>query len=189
MKDSFRYALRASVNRIVLVVFAAFTLVGCATPRYLDEFTATSKSGVKKVGVGIYGVNHSHQIISWFNLNSGVGGGNIPKRDPESGISCCVLLPEVWTSGLQVRVDWKISGIATIHSKTVPIERYEKTGSVYVHFFDNDEIRVVVTNVYSDQPHHPIPWVPEPCERTYGLGPYGHLRYMPGENCSPRNEE
>ena len=183
MKTSFRYALRVSISRVALVVFAVFALAGCATHSDFDEFTVTSKSGVKKVGVSIAGVNHSHRSIMWFSLNSGVGGYT-PKRWPWSGTSCCVLLPEVWTPSLQVRVDWE-TGDAPQQSKTVPIERYEDIGSVYVHFFDNDEVKVVIANVGPTHPNHPIPWIPEPCERTFRPQLDGRLEYAPGKNCPP----
>lgn len=41
-------------------------------------------------------------------------------------------------------------------SKIVEVEKYDKQGDVYVHFFPDDEIRVVVTRWIGASPKHPI---------------------------------
>lgn len=44
-----------------------------------------------------------------------------------------------------------------IKKKTVEVEKYDEPGDIYLHFFPDDVIRVVVTNVGPRHPTHPIP--------------------------------
>ena len=39
----------------------------------------------------------------------------------------------------------------------VEVEKYDEPGSIYIHVFDNDQIRVVVTNHPGYSRLHPIP--------------------------------
>ena len=163
-------------------------LAGCAGPgSFGPTKLGPAEPGVTKSAVSVEGVNHSQVTIAYFAINGG-GGDRITKRWPSSGTVCCVMLPDVWTPGLEGKVTWKPNG-QPYRSKVVPIESYSKIGTVYVHFFDNDEIRVVVANAGAENPAHPIPWVPLPCERTFRRGADGQLLYMPGTNCPPRRQD
>ena len=60
---------------------------------------------------------------------------------------------------MQVLVSWDMPEGHThiVKEKTVEIEKYDETGSIYMHFFPNDEVRVVVSPVGPLNPKHPIP--------------------------------
>ena len=82
-------------------------------------------------------------------------------------------LPRVWQPGLTVNVDYDllINDGKDDNWKTkkgVPVEPYEKPGSVYVHFFPDDVIRVVVSNPGPRSTLHPIPFPVDPARKSGG---------------------
>ncbi|WP_211468441.1 DUF3304 domain-containing protein, partial [Collimonas silvisoli] len=69
------------------------------------------------------------------------------------------MLPRQWQPGMKVKVRWNrpIKGEDNWIEKTTTIRRYEKAGTLYVHFFANDEVRVVSSPIHGSQsPEHPI---------------------------------
>ena len=72
---------------------------------------------------------------------------------------CCTSIPRVWYPGMKVRVRWDmpIGHTHNIKEKIVEVEKYERPGSVYLHFFPNDEVRVVITSIAGFSSEHPIP--------------------------------
>jgi hypothetical protein len=72
---------------------------------------------------------------------------------------CCTSIPRVWYPGMKVRVRWNMPNGRqdVIKEKVVEVEKYERPGSVYLHVFPNDEIRVIVTNIGGPSSKHPIP--------------------------------
>lgn len=72
---------------------------------------------------------------------------------------CCTSIPRVWYPGMKVRVRWDMPNGHThnVKEKIVEVEKYERPGSVYLHFFPNDEIRLVVTSIVGFSSKHPIP--------------------------------
>lgn len=160
-------------------------LVGCAGTGGFGP--SKPQPGMAKSGVSVVGVNHSQTTLYTFNINGG-GGSNAPKRWPSSGTTCCVMIPDLWTPGLVGKVTWKPNG-EPYRTKVVPIERYSKIGTVYVHFFDKNEVRVVVANVGAENPDHPIPWIPLACEPTFRRGADGQYADMPGTNCPPPRQD
>lgn len=79
----------------------------------------------------------------------GAGGANI----------CCTSIPRVWYPGMRVLVQWNMpDGIKdVIKEKIVEVEKYDEPGSIYLHFFPNDEVRVVISNAAGWSSSHPIP--------------------------------
>ncbi|WP_211466345.1 DUF3304 domain-containing protein [Collimonas silvisoli] len=78
------------------------------------------------------------------------------------GLSCGGLvaggymLPLKWQPGMKVKVRWKPNGRDWVE-KTTTIKRYDEAGDIFVHFFANDEVRVVSSARYGSQsPRHPI---------------------------------
>ena len=59
---------------------------------------------------------------------------------------------------MKVLVRWNMPvGVQdVIKEKVVEIEKYNEIDSIYIHFFSNDEVRVVVTPVGPRNPAHPI---------------------------------
>jgi hypothetical protein len=58
---------------------------------------------------------------------------------------------------VRVRWDMPIGHTHNVKEKIVEVEKYERPGSVYLHFFPNDEVRVVVTSIAGFSSEHPIP--------------------------------
>lgn len=70
-------------------------------------------------------------------------------------------VPLKWRPGLKVKVTWNTYAPGatepTRHEKTTTILPYDRVGSVYVHFFPGDQVRVAVSAYYGvGHPLHPI---------------------------------
>ena len=106
-------------------------------------------------------VNHTGQYLYGFSLNGALGGNAREYGGGGAGV-CCVRLPAVYRPRLTVDIgydllinngkdnNWKMK-------KSVPVEPYTESGDVYVHFFPNDLIRVVVSSAGPASSEHPIP--------------------------------
>ncbi len=79
----------------------------------------------------------------------GAGYGNV----------CCVMLPTKWRPGMMVSVQWDMpEGSKHVpREKIVEVERYDEPGSIYLHFFPEEKVRVVVSRYYGGTQKHPIP--------------------------------
>ncbi len=70
-------------------------------------------------------------------------------------------VPLKWRPGLKVKVRWKTYAPGatepTRHEKTTTILPYDRVGSVYVHFFPGDHVRVVIATNGATSSTHPIP--------------------------------
>jgi len=118
-------------------------------------------------------VNHTNQFLYEFSVN-GAFGRNADVYGGGIAGTCCVRLPRVWRPDLTVDIkydllindgkddNWKIK-------KGVLVEPYTKAGDVYVHFFPNDQIRVVVSLSGPSGSKHPIPYPVDP-KRQRGEG-------------------
>ena len=71
-------------------------------------------------------------------------------------------IPMTWYPGIKVRVRWNmpVGRKDVIKEKIVEVEKYDRPGSIYLHFFPNDEIRVIVVSKLG--PHHPDYPIPLP---------------------------
>lgn len=60
---------------------------------------------------------------------------------------------------MKVLVRWDMpEGSKHIYKeKIVEVEKYNDLGSIYLHFFPDDQVRVVVSEYVSRSPNHPIP--------------------------------
>ncbi|WP_211453598.1 DUF3304 domain-containing protein [Collimonas antrihumi] len=66
------------------------------------------------------------------------------------------MLPLTWQPGMKVKVRWKPNARDWIEKNTT-IRRYNEAGDIFVHFFANDEVRIVSAARYGAQnPNHPI---------------------------------
>ncbi|WP_454766709.1 DUF3304 domain-containing protein [Cupriavidus campinensis] len=106
-------------------------------------------------------VNHTGQFLYGYRVN-GTFGANARAYGWDIAGTCCVRLPRVYRPGLTVDITYDLTlDDGSKHNwktKTaVPIEPYIEPGSLYVHFFPNDQIRVVVSNWDPNGKGHPIP--------------------------------
>ncbi|WPB55568.1 DUF3304 domain-containing protein [Xylophilus sp. GOD-11R] len=148
-------------------------LTACASPppektpeqaeyaRYLQARQAkraAEKVPTFPVSISCYG--HGAGYIYSFSVQEPVYG-QFSRRMIWGGSGNCGLVlagyqvPLTWTPGMKVKVRWKPDGREWIE-KTTAILPYDKPGTVIVHFFPHDEVRVVVSNFYPEGPNHPI---------------------------------
>jgi len=118
-------------------------LAGCAT-----------KSSVG--AMDITGINYTDTYVSLFTVN-GYPGPNVMPHGGGAGGVCCISVPEVWKPNMTVTVMWtdrRNANPVVWKTKVVEVPQYrpEDMGHFAVHFFPNDEVKVLVTMLY---PHHP----------------------------------
>lgn len=137
----------------LIALLAVLNLSAC-TGLELNDEPPPPQLATAQVGV----VNHTGNYIYSASVN-GAGGGNMSRWGAGSANICCTSIPEVWYPGMKVRVRWNmpIGEKDVIKKKTVEVEKYDEPGDIYLHFFPDDVIRVVVTNVGPRHPTHPIP--------------------------------
>jgi hypothetical protein len=130
-------------------------ITSCAAQQTKEEdATAGAQVGI---------VNHTGKYIYSASVD-GVGGGNMERWGAGIANICCTDIPKVWRPGMKVLVRWDMPEGHThiVKEKTVEIEKYDEPGSIYIHFFPNDEVRVVVATVYPSHPKHPVPLPVQP---------------------------
>lgn len=137
----------------LFALLAALCLSACAGLD-LDDEDDTPKTAPAQVGI----VNHTGNYIYSASVN-GAGGGNMSAWSAGTANICCASIPMVWRPGLKARVRWNmpIGTKDVIKEKIVEVEKYDRPGSIYLHFFPNDEVRVIVTNIGGPSKKHPIP--------------------------------
>jgi hypothetical protein len=134
-----------------------------------DEFAPTGIVGVQHLG-------HDYHI-SEFYVNK-YGGTNVGREGGGGGSVCCVMIPVQWRPGLTVDVRWEVmdwshenrkeievgnfESVTTngIYMAKVPVEKYERSGDVYVHFFPKGRVRVVSTMYSVLSSSHPVQYGP-----------------------------
>jgi len=132
----------------VLLAFGVLLLAACSTQPKADESNYGASVGI---------VNHTGNFIYSASVNGG-GGGHMEAWGAGAANVCCVMVPKKWYPGMQVSVRWDMpQGSKHIYKeKLVEVERYEESGSVYIHVFPNDEVRVVISNYDGWSSKHPI---------------------------------
>lgn len=139
---SFRIALSP------LLVSFAVVLTACSTQPVKDDSSYGASVGI---------VNHTAQYIHSASVN-GAGGANMGAWGAGMGNVCCALVPTHWYPGMQVVVRWDVP-VGSKHvykEKSVEVEIYDEPGSIYMHFFPNDQVRVVVSQFVGWSEMHPI---------------------------------
>jgi hypothetical protein len=132
----------------LLLIFVTGLMTACTTQ-------ATQNDSSYGANVGI--VNHTARYIHSASVN-GAGGANMGAWGAGMGNVCCATVPTKWYPGMHVIVRWDVpEGSNHIYKeKTVEVEKYDEPGSIYLHFFPNDEVRVVVSQYVGWSPKHPI---------------------------------
>ena len=132
----------------------ALLLSSCAAQQNAERAGATAQVGI---------VNHTGSFIYSATVD-GAGGGTMSAWGAGVANICCTSIPRVWYPGMKVLVRWNMpEGVKdVVKEKVVEVEKYERPGDIYLHFFPNDEVRVVITNLDPTHPNHPIPPPVEP---------------------------
>ncbi|WP_083941276.1 DUF3304 domain-containing protein [Pseudoduganella violaceinigra] len=144
----------------VLIIIFAMVVTACSTHPSRDD-------SVYGASVGI--VNHTSKYIH-SALANGAGGANMGAWGAGGANVCCVIVPSKWYPGLKVHVRWNMpEGSKDVYKeKIVEVERYEDDdgGSLYIHIFPNDEVRVVVSTYAGWSTKHPIPASKKPAPES-----------------------
>ncbi|GJI93814.1 hypothetical protein RugamoR57_05320 [Duganella caerulea] len=142
----------------LFAIAIAAAISGCA----LRQSQAQS-SDRANAQVGI--VNHTGNYIYSASVD-GAGGGNMASWGEGFANICCTSIPRVWYPGMKVLVRWNMPiGVKdVIKEKVVEVEKYDRPGDIYMVFFPNDEVRVVVSRNGSRAADFPIPRVAKPVD-------------------------
>jgi hypothetical protein len=140
----------------IISLLCALLITACAALEPKPSPTATAQVGI---------VNHTGKFIYSASVD-GAGGGNMDAWGGGIAGACCTSIPRVWYPSMKVLVRWDMpEGHTHIwKEKTVEIEKYDRPGDIYMHFFPDDEVRVVVTNFDPIHPKHPIPLPAKPAD-------------------------
>jgi hypothetical protein len=152
-----------TIEKLLLLASIA-TLTACNTTAPVAEITKEQKPYVyiPEEYVSISCVTHGTGYIYSFAIEEPVHSGPLGGR-MAGGASCGGIiaagyaLPKTWFPGMKVKVRWKPNGREWVE-KTTNIMRYDEVGTIYVHFFLGDQVRVVAANADSTSPIHPIHW-------------------------------
>lgn len=144
----------------LMIVFAAGYLA------VISYVKASAHSPASVIGVHHLGPDY---LINRFYINKKIGD-SVGEGGGGGSHVCCVSLANNPTPRVSVDIRWKVHHIIRssaqdaaeakevegIYQAQVPIEPYAEPGDVYVHFFPNGRVRVVVSSVTSDGENHPI---------------------------------
>ena len=174
--------MRVLVKRATALLAVLVVMSGCAQSsrqgiplsperqRYLEEQEAIRQSQsvpVAYVSLGCTGhgnVGYIHSYAVQETVHGQFSRGMVNGLSCGGTVAAGYPVPRTWTPGMKVKVRWKPNGREHIE-KTTTIPRYDEVGMLIVHFFPNDEVRVVVSNYYPESRYHPIPFdssVPPP---------------------------
>ncbi|MGO4812242.1 DUF3304 domain-containing protein [Cupriavidus sp. 2MCAB6] len=109
----------------------------------------------------LVGYNHTNQYVAMYVVN-GYPGGDILRHAGGGSFVCCIFVPREWQPGMTVTVKWTEDRNASpISWRTrvveVPPYKPEDMGRFAVHFFPNDEVKVLVTTIRPGHPDYPYP--------------------------------
>lgn len=171
MKNSVRWlypSSRSLLMRAVLVLLVGLSFAGCgyADPRQAQSKAAASQEAPpsNEATANLSAYNHTPNYIHEYSVN-GQFGANSYAYSGGGSFVCCIVYPRTWTSGLKAVVRWSTSNSdpkgpvnTKWHEKTVPIDRYDRTGTTMnVHFLPGDQVRLVISNGDAYRPDYPGP--------------------------------
>ncbi|MGK5056915.1 DUF3304 domain-containing protein [Janthinobacterium sp. LB2P49] len=144
---------KVKIMKWIIYLGTALLLSGCAFKARQVGEAGPSPTATAQVGI----VNHTGKYIYSASVD-GAGGGNMARWGAGLANICCTSIPRVWYPGMNVLVRWNMPEGHTdvVKEKIVEVERYDEPGDIYMHFFPNDEVRVVVSNAGGRGKTHPI---------------------------------
>lgn len=151
-----------------LMIVGWITLGGCAGLK-TNEPESREEIAVMITGVHHLGTNFN---IGEFYINNNYSS-NVGRNGGGASHFCCSELPRNWRPGLIAEVRWSVNDWSKAvkaevdagnyksigfqkYFARVPIERYEKVGDLYPHFFPDGKVRLVSSNYPISNPKHPI---------------------------------
>jgi len=157
----FRYGSGRQLKVLALALLLT-TLLGC-NGEEADKGPAIAK---------ISGYNHTENYIHRFFINES-WGGNVFAYGGGGKFVCCINYPREWRPDLTATVRWSTSSSdpdgpddVKWHEQIVPIEYYDKLGSLNVHFLPDNKVRLLIWNGLAgskgyrgpDAPEKPADW-------------------------------
>ena len=145
----------------ILVAFSTFTYHYLKINYFkVETHTPVTVSGVHHMG--------SDYLISHFSINKAIGD-NVA-RSGSSGIVCCLMIPKKWSPNLTADVRWEVRHVIRepdgikiareelvgIYRTQVPVETYAEADRLWVHFFPEGRVRIVVNSYDPESAQHPI---------------------------------
>jgi hypothetical protein len=140
-------------------------LAACATPltpeqqakaeRMAALFKKIADNYVPVIYVSISCDDHTSALVTGFAIQ------DLQSTEQYGGGSCGGTnaagypLPKQWRPGMKVKVRWKLDGKPWRETST-NIMRYSEAGTVFIHIYDNDQVRVVASSTYPGGAKHPI---------------------------------
>ena len=145
----------------LISVIVTVAVGGCALPNSQAE---PSDREAAQIGI----VNHTGNYIYSASVN-GAGGGGMSRWGAGGANICCTSIPRTWYAGMKVTVRWNMPvGIKdVVKEKIVEVEKYDRPGDVYLNFFPDDEVRVVVSRNGPRAADYPIRHCGKPWETTH----------------------
>ena len=145
-----------SRRSVVCVSMLVALVAGCDVGRSKEDMVPTSITGIDHLAEHLSIQNF--WVDGYSGFQAGTGGSAV----------CCASLPRKWRPGLSAVVEWNTTNWRDCgwesRERRVPIERYEKVGTLFVHFLSDGSVRAVSSNIspgYSNPdylgPHDPIP--------------------------------
>jgi len=138
--------------RWLWIGFLTLGLSGCAS------LPAAQDDGPKMVAVMVGIVNHTDKYVYSASVN-GAGGGGMAEYGAGHASICCAMLPAKWYPGMKVNVRWDmpLGRQHVIKEREVEVERFDEPGSIFIHIFPENQVRVVISNHSGQSKKHPIP--------------------------------
>ncbi len=128
------------------------------------------------VGTELTGIDHLADHLSvqnfWLDGHAGDQAGKGGRA------VCCIALPRHWHAGMTAVVRWDVANWRDCtwqsYERRVPIEPYDRVGTVWVHFLADGSVRVVSANPGPGNPNYRGPHDPIPQKepwKVYGSWP------------------
>ena len=121
-----------------------------AQKTYVGIVNRTDKQ-VDAMSLEAYETERCCTPISWHQRMAVYVSDGIP-------MACCTVLPDRWSDDMRLRIRWRIKGDPPqkYRESIVPVEKSTGRGTLYVHFFLDGKIRVVVSRFNPADEQHPI---------------------------------
>lgn len=146
-----------------LLAALCLTLLACEPQAGSEQISAAAKPESSMAGVMVDSVNYMHERATEYTLfdisgsNKTPVGGSIASRLASGGAKeCCFSLPRTWHAGIKLRVEWQEADTEQIfperYVKELELPRYDHPADVYVVFYPQHDVEVVVSPA---EPGHP----------------------------------
>lgn len=146
-----------------LLAALCLTLLACEPQAGSEQISAAAKPESSMAGVMVDSVNYMHDRgmkYALYDISDGtkkpVGGSIVDPLGSGGAKECCFSLPRTWHAGIKLRVEWQDSDYERTHPevyvKELELPRYDHPADVYVVFYPQHDVEVVVSPA---EPGHP----------------------------------